>query len=319
MQTRYMPEGCLSDTVENIEVCRSEASLEAAFASGKIIEGVAIKCDAEKNLTVRLGDCIGIMPKDQVALTAPGEAVKDIAVITRVGKAVCARITEIRKDDDGRSIFMLSRRLAQEECRDNYVSTLCPGDIIDAKVTHLEPFGAFCDVGCGIISLLSVDSISVSRITGPKDRFFPGQFIKTVVKTAMDESGRLTLSHKELLGTWEENAARFAPEETVAGIIRSIESYGIFVELTPNLAGLAEWREGVREGQNAAVYIKSILPEKMKIKLAIVDTNDEPIKPKAPEYYISEGRIDYWRYSPDGVPANKVIESNFAESLVEAE
>ena len=43
----------------------------------------------------------------------------------------------------------------------------------------------------------------------------------------------------------------------MAGVVRSVESYGIFVELTPNLAGLAEPREGVRVGQHAGVYIKS--------------------------------------------------------------
>ena len=38
----------------------------------------------------------------------------------------------------------------------------------------------------------------------------------------------ITLTHKELLGTWEENIAMFQTGETVAGIIRSVEPYGIF-------------------------------------------------------------------------------------------
>ena len=79
------------------------------------------------------------------------------------------------------------------------------------------------------------------------------------------ENDKITLSHKELLGTWEENAAMFAPGQTVTGVIRSIEDYGIFVELTPNLAGLAEPRPDVFIGQQASVYIKSIIREKMKI------------------------------------------------------
>ena len=41
------------------------------------------------------------------------------------------------------------------------------------------------------------------------------------------------------------------------------EVNGIFIELAPNLAGLAEWKEGVVTGTRAAVYIKSILPDKM--------------------------------------------------------
>ncbi|MBR5139745.1 MAG: DUF21 domain-containing protein, partial [Clostridia bacterium] len=60
------------------------------------------------------------------------------------------------------------------------------GDILPAKVTHLEPFGAFCDIGCGIPSLIAIDCISVSRISHPSDRFFPGQEILSAIR-ARDE------------------------------------------------------------------------------------------------------------------------------------
>ena len=94
--------------------------------------------------------------------------------------------------------------------------------------------------------------------------------IRAVVR--MKDENRITLSHRELLGTWTENAERFRVGETVAGIVRSVESYGIFVELTPNLAGLAELKENVHAGQQASVFIKSILPNRMKVKLVLVAT-----------------------------------------------
>ena len=47
---------------------------------------------------------------------------------------------------------------------EHYISKLIPGDIIPARITHLEAFGAFADIGCGIVSLLPIDTISVSRI-----------------------------------------------------------------------------------------------------------------------------------------------------------
>ena len=55
------------------------------------------------------------------------------------------------------------------------------------------------------------------------------------------------------------------------GIIRGVENYGVFVELFPNLSGLAEPCQGAEPGMAASVYIKSILPDRMKIKLAILD------------------------------------------------
>ena len=153
-----------------------------------------------------------------------------------------------------------------------------------AEVTHLEPFGCFVDIGCGISSLIPIDSISVSRISHLSDRFQVGQNIRAVIKAL--EGGRVFLTHKELLGTWEENARLFHRDETVTGIVRSVEHYGIFVELTPNLAGLAEPKEGVQVGQTASVYIKSLIPEKMKIKLTVVDSFFSEL-PAQPMQYLS--------------------------------
>ena len=159
----------------------------------------------------------------------------------------------------------------------------------------------------GIVALMPIDTISVSRIEHPAERFTVGMDIKAVIKSV--ENGRISLSHKELLGTWEENAERFCAGETVSGIIRSVENYGAFVELTPNLAGLAETREGVRAGQQASVYIKSIIPEKMKIKLIIIDTFDYKYNPKCPEYYCDSDRIDRFVYSPEN--CRKRVETIF--------
>ncbi|MBQ0125468.1 MAG: 30S ribosomal protein S1, partial [Clostridiales bacterium] len=126
---------------------------------------------------------------------------------------------------------------------------------------------------------------------------------------SIDESGRIFVSHKELLGTWEENAANFEIGHTVAGIIRSVEPYGIFVELTPNLAGLAEYREGVSVGEKATVYIKNIIPDKMKVKLIIVDSESVCDEPHGISYYENGTHIKRWKYSPDECP--KIIETVF--------
>jgi small subunit ribosomal protein S1 len=171
----------------------------------------------------------------------------------------------------------------------------------------MEPFGAFCDIGCGLPALIPIADISVSRIAHPHDRFTVGMDVLGVVSSL--DNGRVCLSHRELLGTWEENAAMFNAGETIAGIIRSVEPYGIFVELSPNLAGLAEPREGVRVGQQAAVYIKSVQPEKLKIKLALIDTQDGAAAPCTPQYFITQGPLTYWRYSP--AVCSRVIESSF--------
>ena len=90
--------------------------------------------------------------------------------------------------------------------------------------------------------------------------------------------------------------------QSLAGLFRSVEEYGVFVELAPNLAGLAEPRPGARPGQQASVYIKSLIPERMKVKLIIIDSFDAPASagPEPLTYYVQERHISRWDYSPEG-------------------
>ncbi len=308
---QYTPEGNLISTFQNHELISTYKGLEKALEKQIILEAPVVMCDHNFNLHVSLGSKIrGIIPRDEVQFS-PKEETKDIAILTRVGKPVCFKVVGFEKDAVGETVAILSRKNAQRECMLNYIEALEPGDIIPTKITHLENFGAFVDIGCGIISLLSIDSISVSRISHPSARLSVGDSIYTVVKN-IDDYGRIYVSERELLGSWEENASLFSEGQTVKGIIRSVESYGVFVELKPNLAGLAEYKDDVVVGQTAAVYIKSIIPDKMKIKLIIIDSHDAPVFPEPLKYFIDTNtvtHIDSWLYSPKS--CKKVIESIF--------
>ncbi|MBQ7836946.1 MAG: S1 RNA-binding domain-containing protein [Clostridia bacterium] len=308
-QNVYKPEGYLIDTDQNKYYTSSLHMLEKAMKNGIILEGIAKMCDCT-NMSLRLdfGFCHGIIPRDEAMTASAGS--KDIAIISRVGKPVCFKVKAIIREN-GNPVAILSRKAAQEECESFFISRLTPGDIIPSVVTHLDSFGAFVDIGCGIISLMCIDSISVSRIFHPSDRLKAGQRIMAVVKSRDYESGRIYMSLRELLGTWEENASAFTPLSTVPGIVRSIESYGIFVELSPNLAGLAEVRSDVYPGDHCSVYIKNILPERMKVKLVIIDTCSVGTPPPL-KYYIDTNTVHHlsrWRYSPES--SNKVVESIF--------
>lgn len=296
MQQKFMPEGCLYQTTLDCRAFSSTVALQESAQRGEVLEATATHCDAAHNLLVDLGCIKGIIPRNEGAEGIAEGTVRDIALISRVGKAVSFIIDGFTTDSKGQRIAILSRRKAQEKCRAEYISTLSAGDIIPARITHLESFGAFCDIGCGCIALLPIDAISVSRISHPSDRFKCGEDIKVAVKSIIGD--KITLTQKELLGTWQENADCFSPGETVQGIVRSVEDYGIFVELAPNLAGLAELRPDVTAGQKTCVYIKSILPDKMKVKLIIIDSFASDNCRLPSKYFIESGHIEEWRYSP---------------------
>ena len=304
----YFPEGFLIKTEENIKALSSLENFKDAYKKGIPLEARASFCDKEHNLHIDFGFIEGIIPRSECAVGIDEGTTRDIAIIARVNKPVKFLITDI-KEINGTPTAILSRKVLQNRFFQLKLPEFKVGDIINAAVTHLESFGVFCDIGCGINALLPIDNISVSRIPHPNVRFSVGDEIKVIIKD-IDEDNRVTLSHKELLGTWEENASQFAVGETVSGIIRSVENYGIFIELAPNLAGLAEYTSNVEVGQQASVYIKSIIPEKMKFKLIIVEAFNADYPIPKPDYYYSGEHIEYFRYSSDC--SDRIIETNFS-------
>ena len=314
----FKPEGELYFSAENQNALASVAGLERAMQNGWVVEGIVTLCDSDLRLHVDLKCAHGILEPEDAVLCREGESRKDIAIVSRVGKPIAVRITAIDRQGS-RVIARLSRKMAQEDCLMHYLSHLRAGDLIPARVTHLENFGAFLDIGCGMTSLLSVDCISVSRISHPRNRLSVGELITVAVKSNDPESGRIYVTLRELLGTWQENADCFEVGQTVTGIIRSVEHYGVFIELTPNLAGLSEVRSEehaamLRQliGKSASVYIKSIIPERMKIKLVIIDAENCAPSPKKLRYFITPDdtpHLSHWIYSPPD--AAKRIETKF--------
>lgn len=299
MRSRFLPEGRLLHTPENEAACASRDGLRRAMEEGTVLEGVAQLCDGAHNLLVSVGPFTGFLPREEAALGIAEGTTREIAILSRVGKPVCFQITAL-EESEGVLRPRLSRRRAQQAALDAMLAGLHPGCILPAVVTHLESFGAFVDIGCGVPSLIGIESISVSRIPHPDQRFRVGQAIFAVVQELDPKLGRVYLTHRELLGTWAENAARFQAGMTVPGIVRGLKEYGAFVELTPNLSGLAERKNGLREGDRVSVYIKAILPERMKIKLLAIDTLP-PLNVPAPlEYFLTQGQIEKWKYAPEG-------------------
>lgn len=146
------------------------------------------------------------------------------------------------------------------------------GNIVSGTVKNIKKFGAFVEIDGGGIGLLHIEDISVSRIKSPEERFSIGQKINVMVKSIDKQNNKIVLTYKELLGNWDENIKDYNEKTVVQGIIKEPDKFknGIFVELKPNLVGLAEYKEGFEYGQKVNVYIKKIVKDRKKIKLLIV-------------------------------------------------
>lgn len=317
MDKTILPEGRLLETGENQRLCASLQGLREAMWEGVILEGLALQCQEEEGLEVALGPFRGFLPWSQAALGLAEGLLRPIAVMSRVGRPISVRVTELR-EEEGEIVPILSRTLAQESARDQLLR-LPLGTVVPATVTRLETFGVFVDLGCGVASLLSIDRISISRISHPSQRFWVGQEIYVAILERDLALGRVRVSHRELMGTWADNAEKFAVGTTLPGLVRSVKPYGIFVELLPNFSGLAEYVPGYGPGDRVSVYIKGLVPEKMKCKLLIIGRL--PLAPlEAPSYHLpSTGRLLRWDYAQGqiGKPGSETVFAEEGEHLGE--
>lgn len=291
-RTIFLPEGLASPFPSG----QSIDTLYEAMEQDRILTGTAVRCDKYRDLRVRLGGYEGVIPRSEAVHPGISGADRDIAILSLVGKQVSFTVTAIKPDNAGRPQITLSRRSAQEKAIDWLFQTAEIGSVLPAQVTHLADFGAFVDLGCGFISLIPLENLSFARALHPGERVHIGQEILVVVTGIAAEKRRFLLSHKELLGTWLQNAAYFSPGDTVTGIVRAVRDYGTFIELTPNLSGLAEHRDDLVPGDAVTVQIRSIRPEGHRIKLQIIQKLATPPEINAPKYFITDGTLTDWVY-----------------------
>lgn len=262
----FTPEGWNYSTKE-----LNKNTIYNVIENQEILQARVDSCDENYNLHIDLGNGInGIMPRSEIeAINATEDGYPRESLCTgKVNKFVQFKVKEVQ--DNGNVI--LSRKEVQQDALNWIKSDLQVGQKISGIVKNIKPYGVFIEIGGGVVGLAHIEDLSVARIKSPAERVKIGQKIDIIVKSIDRNDGKVILSYKELLGTWEDNVQNFKERTQVKGIVRETEKNknGIFIELTPNLVGMAEYVDGLEYGQTVDVFIKKIIPEKKKIKLVVV-------------------------------------------------
>ena len=261
---KFIPEGWV-ETKDNLD------NLQKAFTDGDILQWYVNNCDSNYNLHIDLGNNIkGIIPRNELEEINTDEFgyCNPSICKNKVNNFIQFKIKEIYDDTN----VLLSRRNVQKEALDWVKNDLKVGMVVKGIVKNMRKFGAFVEIGGGVVGLLHIEDISISRIKSPEERFYIGQKINVMIKSIDKENDKIVLSYKELLGNWEENIKEYDEKTIVDGIVKETDKFknGIFIELKPNLVGLAEYKEGMEYGQKVKVYIKKIIKDRKKIKLLII-------------------------------------------------
>ncbi len=262
---KFKPEGW------NNEITKvDEKNINNYIEKNEILQGLVKSCDENYNLYISFENGItGIMPRQEVeAINLEENGLPKTNLCTgKVHKFVQFKIKETKENQ-----IILSRKEVQKEALNWVKKDLQEGTKVTGIVKNIKPYGAFIEIGGGVVGLAHIEDLSIARIKSPEERLKIGQNVEVVVKSINRETGQLNLSYKEILGSWEENAKNFSSGMEVKGIVREIEKNknGIFIELAPNLVGMTEYQEGLNYGQTIDVYIKKIDTQKRKIKLSVI-------------------------------------------------
>ena len=182
----------------------------------------------------------------------------------------------------------------QEAEKKEFLANLKEGDVFDAVVRKIMPFGCFVDLGHGVEGLVHISRLSWGHVTDPNEVVKEGEMIK-VMYLKTDDKGKLSFSRRETMASpWETAPVKYAVNTVCTAKIVKIEQFGAFCELEPGVEGLlhiselAHQRVGhvsdiVRIGQEVQVQVISMDPLARKIGLSIKALIAPPAKEESEE------------------------------------
>ena len=191
-----------------------------------------------------------------------------------------------------RSNVVLSRKAVLDEKnegkKEETLSNIEEGIIIDGQIKNLTDYGAFVDLG-GIDGLLHVTDMSWTRLQNPAEVFRVGDNVQVKVLKFDRGRERVSLGYKQLLpDPWESVDERYTPGSRVSGSIASVTDYGAFVELEPGIEGLVHvsemsWSKRMKHpsklvniGDKVEAVVLGVDPKNRRISLGIKQIQANP-------------------------------------------
>lgn len=198
-----------------------------------------------------------------------------------VGKTLECKIIEL---DKNRNNVVLSRRAfleeTQKEQRDEFLSTLKPGEIRPGVISSVVNFGAFVDLG-GMDGLVHVSELSWKHVDHPSSVVQVGDEVTVQVLEVDLDRERISLSLKATLqDPWQQFASTHAVGELVYGRVTKLVPFGAFVQVGDGIEGLVHISEMasahveapdqvVTPGEELWVKIIDVDLERRRISLSI--------------------------------------------------
>ena len=264
--------------------------LMEAFENEVAVEGRIIE-KIKGGMTVDLQGISAFLPGSQLDLRPVANPEKFI------GETCRFRILKVNRQ---RRNLIVSRRTVLEEelkeLRARTVARIVKGAVLEGRVKNLTDYGAFVDLG-GLDGLLHISDMSWGRLRHPSEKFKAGEPIQVVVLDFSEETGKVTLGHKQLTpDPWTTVRDRYVEGGRVCGRVVGLTDYGAFIEVEEGVEGLihvSELRWGARprkpsellsKGQEVESVVLRVNPTERRLSLSLKQAQPNPWA-KAEERY----------------------------------
>ena len=159
----------------------------------------------------------------------------------QVDNTIKLKIIEL---DPQRERFVLSAKSAQKDQRKELLSNLSIGDKFTGTVVNLKHYGAFIDIGDGLVGLLHISRMAWEHINKPDDLFSVGDEVEVLVDKIDVEKEKISLNRKALLPSpWQTFADKQTAGDLVEGEVTAVVDFGAFVRVDEGIEGLLHKNE----------------------------------------------------------------------------
>ncbi len=259
----------------------------SAQASGTPMEVVITEAN-KGGLMVRVNHMLGFLPVSQLApdhypRVAGGDKAKILEKLkTFVGTPLKVKILDA---SEGNEKLIVSEKAVWEDEQAAVIAKYKIGDLVEGTVTALTDFGAFVKFEA-LEGLVHISEIAWQRIDHPRDVLAVGQNVKCQIIGI--QGSKIFLSMKKLIDDpWKNVGDKYHVGQLVRGKIIKANPFGFFVELDPDIHGLAhvselsnaaikDPTEVAKVGEEKTFKIVSIEPENHRLGLSLKALEETP-------------------------------------------
>ncbi len=179
------------------------------------------------------------------------------------------------------------------------------GTQVRGRVVSLTDYGAFVEIEQGVEGLVHVSEMSwTKKIRHPSKILSVGDELEAVVLSINPESKRISLGMKQLeANPWDVIAEKYPVGTTIAGRIKNITDFGVFIGIDEGIDGLVHisdisWTKRVKHPSE--VFKKN---QEVQAIVLNIDKQNERFS-----LGIKQLEADPWETIPDRYPLGSIIE-----------